>query len=278
METGTLLLKTTCGLVVLVCSNAISQVQDQPLPLSPVQIDQMWNEAQDLVKDGQLEEGADLYMAIAQGGPASTKLLNAALRAGHSYRVANLTDKAVESYDTVIAMATATAWGSNDERGTANDLRRSAVCNKASILDQAGRHEEAAVLYGGLVKEILNRKRPLANNSYARLGDTMEAAQRAAQCLERAGKDAEAVWYYDAIVTLSDARGWEEDGENVKTVYGIQNARADALFRKASACARAGQPGEARQAIQRLQAEFPDHPAVIRILPLETQLNGGSLQ
>lgn len=280
MKTIAFLLTAGCGVLALVALSLTGQAQEQAsptsvAPLSPDDAAQLWQQAQETVAQGQPETGADLYMRIFEAAPMTLRSVNAALRAGHSYRAADLPDKATAAYDAVVAAATTYEWPADTDWKALNNLRGSAVCNKALILDKAGQHEQAAALYGSLVREIIERPKPLQNIAYDRAMATIERAGLAVECLERANKPAETIWYHDAIRAIAEAKGWERDQETSQTAYQIQNAGAQALCDKASACARAGLVEDALAAIHQMRTEFADCPAATHIAILQAQLTGG---
>ncbi|MGB9604966.1 MAG: tetratricopeptide repeat protein [Bryobacteraceae bacterium] len=127
--------------------------------------------------------------------------------------------------------------------GGAPTASADAVWQEATRLEADGRFEEAAAQYGAIPTDS---------------PDWQKAAVQAGGCLEKAGKLAEAVARYDAVIARNPSAYWAEL----------------ALLQKARTCNAMANVAEARRCIDRLKARFPDSSSLAHALLLQAQIDG----
>jgi len=166
----------------------------------------------------------------------------------------------------VVAGQVGSAQAGEGSEGNGDDLaariaQRNILWPQALQLEAQGQYVEAAELY----KEVVALT-PMSLRS-------ADAGMRAARCLERLGRFAEAIDCYDLAVVPADARADQEPG-----TQGLRDWKCEALFFKAQACAHAGRGSEVLPIARQLREEFPDSVRASEIAILEAQVQGGNPQ
>jgi len=199
--------------------------------------------------------------------------MQAGVRAARCLRQLDRAAEAMACYDRVIAAAQA-SLAAGGERKAASILptywRGAATLGKATLHSEAGEYQAAVDLCRDLLAELVPVDRLLSETRSTGLFMGQQAALHAARCLTEMGQCPEAIALCDRALAIAEVKRHKTSD---RTGRQIQEQAAEALFVKAQALAKADQPNQAREIIQRLKSEYALSRHATRIKILEAQLN-----